>query len=282
MNITINTHINYFSFNGIKKVQKTNIDKDIIPILKRGGNFNDLVNQTGYSIRTILKWFKEKKGMSAAEYFNQQKQTALKKELIGLRKQGYTIKDIAKHFNHSYSWAHYNLLKFGIIYDRAERNAKMNEAMYERINNGDTVKTISEDLNCSYQKVSAWVQNNLENGIVKYRHDNDITLNHTHNNKNTIIKNQLTKIFAEGKSISDASILLNMPIRMIYRYKKIFGLKTKLDEAHEFMDKYMPDMIKAGWGIKKMANLIGLSETTVSRNYIKLTGFTYKELHKII
>ena len=69
---------------------------------------------------------------------------------------------------------------------------------------------------------------------------------------------------------------------MIYRYKKIFGLKTKLDEAHEFMDKYMPDMIKAGWGIRKMANLIGLSETTVSRNYIKLTGFTYKELHKII
>ena len=179
MNINIDKYTNKFAFYGrYIKVPKTNIDKDIMPVLERGGDFNDLVIESGYSISTILEWFKEKMKMTAAEYFKQQKTEALKKEFIELKKKGYTTKDIAKHYNRSYNWAYYNSLNFGIITNRAERNANMSKSMYERIHNGDSVKTISEDLNCSYNKASHWVKNNLAEGIVKYRHDNNIVLNH--------------------------------------------------------------------------------------------------------
>lgn len=283
MNIAIDTHTNNFTFTAkIIKVPKANIDKDIMPILERGCDFNTLVNESGHSIPTLLEWFKEKMGITAAEYFKQKKLAALKEEFIELTKKGFSTRDIAKHYNRSYNWAYYNSLNFGIIQSRAERDANMNKSMYERIHNGDSVKKISEDLNCSYKKACDWVKKNLEDGIVRYRHDNNIVLNHKDNKKNTELKNTLAQIFAEGKSISEAGNILNMSSRMVYRYKKIFKLKTKLDAAHEFMDKYMPDMIKAGWGITKMANLIELSDSTISRKYRKLTGFTYKELHNII
>ena len=282
MNIAINTNINNITFNGkyIKTVTES-INNDILTILHRGGDFNELAS-TGLSFPTLLKWFRENMGISAAEYFKQKKLITLKKEFLELHQQGFSIKEIAQHFKRSYKWAYNKFAEYGILSSREELREKMNKNMLNSIRNGDTFETIAKEMNCSPNTASKWVQNNLKDRITKYRHDNDIILFGKNKEKLLTIKNTMEKYFSEGKNLSEVGKLMEIPISQVYKYKKIFNLKTKTDLAHDFMEKYLPDMIKADWSIKKIADVTGLSDTTIGREYKKLTGFSYRELHNII
>ena len=273
MNISVNLNSNKLVFGEkISKFSKQFMDSKLMPLVNEG--FDKMVQKSGYTRHAVSNWFLKTFKMTPAEYYKQKENNLLKQEFVALHNLGFSTSDIAQRYNRSLKWAYYKELEFGL---REKRKAIDTKTVFEKVYAGQNIRDIARDLGCSHSTVEKCLKENTPEGIVKYRHDNNISLL-----PNMETAKQVEQCFAEGKNIKETSEHLNIAKSTVIDYKKLFNLKTKLDLARDFMDKYLPDMIKANWHVSKMSKLIGLSKATILRAIKKLTGFHYKDIKNII
>lgn len=272
MNISINSNSNNMVFEAkLTKFSKQFMDSKLMPLVDEG--FDAMVEKSGYTRSAVYNWFKKAFDMTPAEYYKQKKNNILKREFVILKDLGYTNQEIADYYNCSTKWVYDKFIKFG-LQEKRKKIDKM--AVLEKIKAGQNIDSIAKEMGFSHSTVENCIHENF-GSIVEYRHNNNIALQ-----PNIEVAKKVEQCFAEGKGIKETSEHLNMSKSTVIDYKKLFNLKTKLDHARDFMDKYLPDMIKASWPVSKMSNLIGLSKVTIMRAIKKLTGFSYKDLKNII
>ena len=253
-----------------------------MPFIERNATFNEMISESGYTKSALAKWFVESLGISAPKYFKNKEQESLKKEFAELKKRGFSDKELADYYKHSLNWVNNKSIEFGLKISRKELNNKLSKNVQRKVQAGMTVDAIAESMNCSYTKTHLYIKKNITDDIIKYRHENNILLEHKDKAKQNYLRYRLAKYFAQGKNVAETAKLWGIPKSRVSELKKLFGLKTKKDIAIEFMEKYLPDMIKADWSITKMANLIELSKATIRRRIKKLIGFDYHEIKNII
>ncbi len=273
MNISVDLNSNHLVFGEkYSKFSKQFMDSKLMPLVDEG--VERMVKKTGYTRHAISNWFIKTFGITPAEYYKQKANDVLKQEFIALHNLGFSTSDIAQRYNRSLKWVYEKELKLGL---REKQKAIDTKTVFEKIYAGQNIRDIARDMGCSHSTVEKCLKENTPEGIVKYRHDNNISLL-----PNMETAKQVERCFADGKNIKETSEHLNIAKSTVIDYKKLFNLKTKLDHARDFMDKYLPDMIKANWSITKMSKLIGLSKSTIIRAIKKLTGFHYRDIKNII
>ena len=282
MDISINAYSNGLTFNSRKltkalRAQRNEILESLL--LKSDITLKEMKNASGLTYNAINDWFIETKGITSRQFFKNKRDEVLKQELAEFHAKKTPLPKIAAFYGRSVRWVHDYMLNFGIIKPKHVIDKELDNSMMSIIHNGGTIRTAASQNNCSNSRVIKWLKNNLPEGIVEYRHKNNIRLHHEQDEKLIKIKKLLEQLFSEGKTITEAAKILELTTENICRLRDLFGLKTKKELAIERMKEMVPDFIKAKMRIPEMAKQIGEISTATIRRYIKsLTGKNYIEI----
>ena len=176
--------------------------------------------------------------------------------------------EIAQKYGFSVSWVHKKAVQFGLKITRSEKKAVLDKKIPEMLRMGLTIDTIAQKNNCSSNTIKKWLDENLEYGIVKFRHDNDIILQHKDSTLDLMLSDLMQKCLDAGYSLKKIAQLFNLSKPQALRIKQKYGLKSQKDYSYELLDKFLPDMIKHKDRLKTMSRLTGLSRATIAR-YIR-------------
>lgn len=274
LSINFNNNNSYkLSFNArLTKFSKENMDKILLPLLQDDTiEFKDMVTRSGYTSSAVLNWFKNTMGVSATEYFKNRTNDKLKKEFELLYKQGLSTSEIANHYGYSEKWVYKNFKKFGLKSRFAELEDKLNDRVPGLIQEGFSIVTICKILKCSKTRLQNWLNKNLKEGIVKYRHDNNIIQKRKGKDVDKE-KELLENYFSCGMTIADVSKLLGYPTSKVLALKNKYGIKSSFNLAHERMEELVPRMLEEKLSLRKMSLAVGLSAATIRRWIIKTYG----------
>ena len=243
MKLSINLKFNSVNFSSkYTKFSKENMDKVLLPLLKNDTiEFKDMVKMSGYTNHALLKWFKESFGISASDYFKNRYNEKLKQQMLSFYNNGASLKEVAEYFDRSQKWVYNQYLKFGFKLQREAFEEKISEELPKLLAAGHTIDSIVKILKCSKTKLARWINKNIGSGIVQYRQKHNI-------------------------------------VAKIIWLKQKYGLKSEFDNAHERMEKLVPEMIKDKLSLRKMSLVIGLSAATIRRWIMNTYGKKYLDI----
>ena len=279
MDLSLNLKFNSISFNSrYTKFSKENMDKVLLPLLKNENiEFKDMVKMSGYTNHALLKWFKESFGISASDYFKNRYNEKLKQQMLSFYNNGASLKEVAEYFDRSQKWVYNQYLKFGFKLQREAFEEKISEELPKLLAAGHTIDSIVKILKCSKTKLARWINKNIGSGIVQYRQKHNIVAERRGSN----IKNEIELIkehLISGKSVTEIARILKYPLSKIIWLKQKYGLKSEFDNAHERMEKLVPEMIKDKLSLRKMSLVIGLSAATIRRWIRNTYGKKYLDI----
>lgn len=280
MNLSINSNVNNIAFNArYTKLAKENMDKTLFPLLKRSDmNIKKMAEESKFTNHAICKWFQETFGVTPAAYFKNKEQETLKNELFAFYNNKIPVDDIAKHYGLTRRWVYDQFTKFKIKTSREELNAMLDNEVLNLIHQGYPMDSIAKKINCSETTLQKWLNKNIPQGVVKYRHDNNIELNHGTRNTKDFIVSMIEESFNAGNSIKETADLYNLKKDKVLRIKQKHKLKTNLEHAQALLDNFLPDFIKDNESLKVMSRIVGLSKATIARKIRAIYGKNYIDI----
>ena len=271
MDLSINNSAIYITFNAKNpKFSKEYMDKVLIPLLAdENVTVEQMAKISNYKPHRILDWFLKSKGMSAAKFFKLRKLAKLKEQMSDLYDKNPKTSEIAEFYNCSLSWVNKKLQNLNIRESRQELYERLSKRVPVLLKEGRSVEYIAADQNCSVYIINNWINSNIKESVVEYRHKNNIRLKKDFTEEELELKQKMEKIFAGGDGIKDAAKILGISTNRALYWKERFGLKTKKEEAIERMKELVPVLVPLGISLKRMVKEIGEISTATVRRFIK-------------
>ena len=280
MNISTDNSINIVTFNSkYTKTSMATMDKVLLPMLKdKNVDLATMVEKSGYTNNAILSWFKKTIGMSARQYFKQQKQNLLKQRLEEMHNNGMSVQQIAESFGTSVRWVYGQFHIYGLKSSILSLNEKLDLHLPNMIQKGYTIPAMAKKFKCSVYKIRQWIENNVHASIVDYRHRNAVNLLHEQKKERFEEKQLLTSYFKEGKTLKEIAKLMGVSTTTVLRLKNKYAIQTESDRGYELMETFLDDMVKYGDKLKTMSRFFGLSESTIARRIKEKYGKNYLDI----
>ena len=286
MNITLNigyNHNNNSIFLGRHKyLLKENMDPVLKPLLEDSNTLHELVENSGYSYNAVKKWIKDTIGISAAKYFKPKQNDILKKELAELQKEGKSYSEIAGLKQKSTKWVFNKFVELGLLETKKNIQQSMNVLIPKLLQEGKTITAIKDELGVTYRMVSWWLKKNLPEGIVRFRHQNNIAINKTIHNKYDNYVDDIQRLIKEGKNVEEIAELTGQTKRTIYYLSEKFNFDLPQKLTRKRITTKIPQMIKEGKNLKNIACEHNIAEKTVKNWIEKCYNMSYKELKNTI
>lgn len=278
MNLSVTSlSINNTSFNAKRiKYSKEELSAILMPFKDSGMNLKQIMQETNLSRTTIKNWFDENFGKSATKLAIEKKNNKLRDELIKYRKEGLSQEQIAEIYGRNKKWVNKKIYLLGATSSRQDMYALMEENIPWMLEAGYTIDRIHKALEIGYNTVSKWISKNIDGGIKQYRKKQGINIWRNYEGKYPILKKELTEFFQNGGTIVEAKRRFNLTKSRVHYWLKIFNIKTAKQNSKEFLEQNIVRMLDNNMKVGDIAKEAGVSEDTVRRYILRVTGTAYK------
>ncbi len=282
MDISIKSYNQSFNFYGrpVKYTQEV-LDKMLLPKLENKNlTKDDFIKQTNISFPILDRWFRTTFNKSLSKFFYQRETEKAAKDIVEYQKSGKNNKKIGDIIGKSPKWILHKLKIAELPTYRKALHARMDEEIPALLEAGYTIKLISQELNINKSTIVKWLKENRKDGIVKYRHDNNIRISAKDKEEHVEKIQILRKFFADGGTISEAIKIYNMSPSTLYNWIKKYNLKTQKKISHDKMKECIEQFMALKLSLTEMSKQLGLAKVTVARYIRKITGKSYKDIKK--
>lgn len=280
MNLSVTSYQPNISFSGRNRMlSKETLDKIFLPLLENKNITKKEFENASFDIPYTIKnrWFKETFDKTMGRFFTERKEEKLKNGILECRSSGMSNREIANQYRINEGLSEYRLRKLGCY---KPVKSMLDEKLPKLLEAGYTAKTCSEQLNVSIGVIKNWIRENKKEGIVQYRHNNNIIIKHNYDTKDTDFKTEFTDFFEKGGTISEARKKFDMSPSIVYLWLNRFNIKTKRQKMHESLEQQIWEFIKFKMSLPEMSKKTGLSKSAIAKYIKKLTGKNYIELKK--
>ena len=251
-----------------------------MPLFKYGDviDVDNLSKNSGYTKTAIEKWFIKTFGLSVSKYLRSLQKEALKREMEVLFNSGVPIEEVAKKYGNSTTWVDKRYVEFGFKKHRVHINKSELEQILEFVSAGYVIEFIAKKFNHSNTTIQKIVNIHYKDGLVKYRHDNNIPIIHNQCSSLSEDAEIVKKCFEAGKSVKDTAKILGKTRQSVLYIKEKYNLKTNSDIAYERLEEFLPRIKEFKLKLHDVAKDIGLSAQTIRRRIKERFGKTYTEI----
>lgn len=189
-----------------------------------------------------------------------------KNEVISLLKNGTLRTEIAKKYGVSRSTVFNFMYLYGIKVPVKQKCDDYREFILQEVQNGKTLKSIAEKLNCHPYTISRYIR---IKGL-KFLHKKTVKKSFLNNQKDLI-----QHLYQQGLSGDEIAQKLNVSKNSIYACIKRFNF-TRPQKWAEYTstfkghDKELLQMRQGGMTLKQIGEIFGVKENTVGRRLKKL------------
>lgn len=280
MIFTVTSYQPNINFSGRHRIfSKETLNNIFLPLLENKNITKKEFENACIEIPYIVKnrWFKETFDKTMGRFFTERTDEELKNGILEYRSSGISNREIANQYKINEGLSEYRLRKVGCY---KPVKIMLDEKLPSLLEAGYTAKTCSEQLNVGIGAIKNWIRENKKEGIVKFRHNNNIIIKHNYDTEGADFKTEFTDFFEKGGTISEAEKKFNLSPSMIYLWLKRLNIKTKRQKIRESLEKQIWEFIEYKMSLPEMSQKIGLSKSAIAKYIKNLTGKNYIELKK--
>lgn len=280
--ISLNDYNTNLIFSGRRpKFSKEELTKILVPLVDSNLPVKELMKKTGISRRIIEKWFDDNYGTTAAKLYRNARKNKLRTELIELRDSGKSNAEIAESLGQTKRWVDKQLYKLKATRVRTKRSMLMQENIPWMLEAGYTIERIHDALQVGKTTISNWIKKYYTSGVVRFRKQNNINIWRDIDNKRFNFKQNFISFFKNGGTITEATKLFDMSPASVFRWLKIFNIKTDKQQKFQKLDENLMECIDKKMNVTEIAKEYGVSPATVTRKIKKITGKYYRDIKSV-